>query len=95
MINFAGQDITKNDYVVQIARTNQGMVRRAGVVLGFEEVEGTLRLRTGWYDPEEQDTYATESVVAIDNLVKVDPNSLPSTTVRPLEFVQQRGRAKL
>ena len=39
MINFAGQDISKNDYVVQISRTNQGMVRRAGVVLGFEEVD--------------------------------------------------------
>jgi hypothetical protein len=95
MRNFAGQEIEKGDFVAQIARTNQGIVRRVGVVLGVEATEEGSRLRTAWHDPEETETSASESSVSLDNLVKIDRMSLPSTTVTPLEYALLRGRAKL
>lgn len=95
MQNFASQQIRKHDFVIQIARTNQGMVQRVGVVLGTVETDQGSRLRVGWYDPTEEETSAMESVVGVDNLIKVDPITLPDTTVRPLGFVLYRGRAKL
>ena len=95
MLNFAGQDIRRGHFVAQIARTNQGIVKRVGVVLDVAATEEGSRLRTAWYDPEVEDTSASESVVAVDNLVRVDPASLPNTTVTPLEYALLRGRAKL
>lgn len=95
MLNFAGQDILKGTFVVQIARTNQGIVRRVGVVLGVEATDEGSRLRTAWYDPEVEDTSVSESVVSLDNLVRVHPETLPSTTVTPLEYALLRGRAAL
>lgn len=95
MLNFAGQDITTGTFVVQIARTNQGIVRRVGVVLGVNQTTEGLRLRTAWHDPEVEDTSVSESGVTLDNLVKVDPNSLPNTVRYPLEYALLRGRASL
>jgi hypothetical protein len=95
MLNFAGQDIQKGTFVVQIARTNQGIVRRVGVVLGVEATPEGSRLRTAWHDQEVEDTSVSESVVSLDNLVRVDPNSLPNTTRYPLEYALLRGRAAL
>lgn len=95
MQNCVGQEVNLGDFVVQIARTNQGMVKRAGVVLGNVLVEENLRLRTAWYDPDEGDTSTTESAVGAENLIKVDPNTLPNTVTRALEFAKGRGRAAL
>ena len=95
MQNFAGQEIDKGIFVVQIARTNQGIVRRVGVVLDVEATEEGSRLRTAWYDPEVEDTNVSESVVSLDNLVRIDPNTVPSTRVVPLAYALLRGRAKL
>lgn len=95
MRNFVGQEIDKGSFVVQIARTNQGIVRRVGVVLDVEQTPEGSRLRTAWFDPEDHDTSASESVVSLDNLVRVSRESLPNTTVTPLEYALLRGRAKL
>lgn len=96
MQNFIGQQIRKGDFVIQIARTNQGIVKRAGVVLTIvPQEDGTSLLRTGWYDPDEKIGGATESLVKIDNLVKIDPDTLPAIPRRVLDFVKQRGRAAL
>ena len=96
MQNFVGQQIVKRDTVVQIARTNQGIVKRVGVVLGIvPQDDQTSLLRVGWYDPDEKIGGATESTVKIDNLVKIDPETLPVIPRRVLDFVKQRGRARL
>ena len=95
MLNCVGQDVGPGDYVVQIARTNQGMVKRAGVVLGYVDVEGTLRLRTAWYDRDEAETSATESVVGHENLIKIDWESLPQIVAKVLGYAKIRGRAAL
>lgn len=95
MQNFAGQEISNRDFVAQVARTNKGIVRRVGVVLGQDWTEEGLRLRTAWYDPEETNTWVSESVVSIDNLVKIDPNTIPNTMRIPLEYARTRGHAAL
>lgn len=96
MLNFAGQVIDKRTWVAQIARTNQGIVRRVGVVLDVTvDDEGISHLRTAWYDPETPDVNVMESVVALDNLVAIDPMSLPTTIRVPLEYAVIRGRAAL
>lgn len=95
MLNFAGQDIRPGHFVVQIARTNQGIVRRTGVVLGVEATSEGSRLRIAWSDPEVEDTSVSESVVSLDNLVLIDPNSIPNTVRYPLEYALLRGRAAL
>jgi hypothetical protein len=94
MQNFIGQDIQKHSFVAQIARTNQGIVKRVGVVLTIQNTDEGLRLRVGWYDVDVPSTHATESVVKIDNLVLIDPNSLPNNVRRPLDFVKNRGGAR-
>jgi hypothetical protein len=95
MLNFAGQDIHKGTFVVQIARTNQGIVRRVGVVLGVEATDEGSRFRTAWSDPEVEDTSVSESIVSLDNLVRIDPNTIPNTVRYPLEYALLRGRAAL
>jgi hypothetical protein len=95
MLNCVGQEVNRGDYVVQIARTNQGMVKRVGVVLGAVMVDETLRLRTAWYDSDYADTSTMESAVGVENLIKVDSKTLPATTVLALEFAKGRGRASL
>ena len=96
MINFAGQDISNGDFIAQIARTNQGIVRRVGVVLDSHQADDEgIKLRVVWYDPEEANVQVSESSVSIDNLVKIDPATLPWTTVTPLTYAKVRGRAAL
>jgi hypothetical protein len=91
MLNFVGQDIQKGSFVVQIARTNQGVVKRAGVVLGVTMTDEGSLFRTGWYDRETPNVHAKESSVKIDGLVLIDPNSLPNNIRNILEYVKTRG----
>jgi hypothetical protein len=95
MQNWAGQDIQKGHFVVQMGRTSKGVIRRLGVVLSEEQTDDGLRLRVGWYDPEDTVTNASESVVTVDNVVVIDPHSIPTNIRIPLEYVLFRGRASL
>lgn len=112
MHNFFEQDIVKGDFIVQVARTATGVVRRLGVVLGIVEVKVKLKepikhgiggpqwhvmerhLRVAWYDVEAPAS-VVESAVAVDYIVKVDPDTLPSIVTQPLRFASMRGRAKV
>lgn len=95
MQNWAGQDIQKGHFIAQMGRTSKGVIRRIGVVLGEAMTDEGLRLRVGWYDPEDTVTNASESVVTVDNVVVIDQHTIPTTVRIPLEYVLFRGRAAL
>ncbi|AJD82132.1 hypothetical protein [Mycobacterium phage Azrael100] len=99
MLNFAGQQIARNDFIGQVARTNQGVRQRIGVVLGDTVVEykgkNQPQLRVIWasYDPETKRWTITDGTVAPENVFKLEPATLHPTTVRSLKIAAARGYA--
>ncbi|ABE67665.1 hypothetical protein Wildcat_60 [Mycobacterium phage Wildcat] len=99
MLNFAGQQIARNDFIGQVARTNQGLRRRIGVVLGdtMGEYKGQPQpqLRVIWaeYDQTTKRWDISNGVVAPENVFKLEPSTLPPTTVRGLKIAAARGYA--
>lgn len=100
MWNFAGQDIHKGDFVGQIARTNQGMKYRVGVVTRFISVEnkdGTTEMyaQVVWAtkDLETEQWELTDGSVRPRDILRIDPYSITPTTAEALRYARQRGHA--
>ena len=95
MLNFAGQDVRKGSYVIQCTRTNKGMKRRVGVVLAeyaADEEYIATRMRMVWCVPEEGFAL-TDGIVAVDDLIVVDPSTLHVQIGMALRAAQSRGHA--
>ena len=97
MLNFAGQDIRKGDYIGQVARTNQGMKRRVGVVTGDSVItyrgEDSPGLRVIWNDFDGETWTLEDGNVLADNVFHIDPKTLGITVQHALAMAVYRGHA--
>lgn len=99
MLNFAGQDIRRGDYIGQVARTNQGMKHRVGVVMSTVEVEvkGTpqTHLQVIWAtrDFETGEWDLSDGNVSPTTVFKIDADTITYTTFLALDSARQRGHA--
>lgn len=99
MLNFAGQDVAKGDYIGQVARTNQGMKKRIGVVTGIAQVEvrgePVVHLRVIWdtYDEETGLWELSDNTVDPRYVFKIDRESITHTVAIELGYAAGRGHA--
>lgn len=97
MLNFAGQHINKGDYIGQVSRTNKGLARRVGVVMGEVEVE-TPRLTANGLRVIWATLYGTEwelsnGNVLPDSVFRIDGDTITYTTFLQLDAARRRGHA--
>jgi hypothetical protein len=97
MLNFAGQDIHKGDYVGQVGRTSQGMKRRIGVVMGTVDITQTGVTTTGlriiWNEFDGETWTLEDGAVKPDNVFVIDPHRMSNTVFLELDAARQRGHA--
>lgn len=97
MLNFVGQDIRRGSIIGQVARTNQGMVRRVGVVMGENtiDVKGGPRqhLRVIWATFADNNWETSDAYVLPDNVFVLDGDSIDYPIFLRLLAAQQAGHA--
>ena len=102
MLNFAGQDIAKGDYIGQVARTSQGMKRRVGVVMGYVALDpppkSSIRamvpgFRVIWNAWDGASWTLEDGNVLPENVFHIESSSLGATVRSALEAAHYRGHA--
>ena len=98
MLNFAGQDIQRGDFVGQVARTNQGMRRRVGVVFGTVVVPNDPRgpieqFRVIWATLVDDAWEYSDGNVAPDTVFHIDGDSINYGVFLQLSARAQQGHA--